>query len=235
MWRLDRRTCATLALMTLASLAGITPVDAQGEAVRESMSTGPPRARGRPRSARPRRDRAAVLILRARRLSMPLHAGVRCAPAPGRERSPRWSVAASRAAPGACRRRSPSRRRRPSARGLPRPRRGPGPRRSLRQHPQRHGRAHYSAGSHEPHLRQRRTRPVYARLPTPCLAPIRQSVRVRDVRAGGAIPRGLLRLGARRMAASGHAMPGVGRCNRGTRCTAPCSRRIRCTRARICG
>jgi hypothetical protein len=35
MSRLDRRTCATLALMTLASLAGIAPVDAQGEEVRE--------------------------------------------------------------------------------------------------------------------------------------------------------------------------------------------------------
>jgi hypothetical protein len=35
MWRLDRRAYATLALMALASLAGIAPVDAQGEDLRE--------------------------------------------------------------------------------------------------------------------------------------------------------------------------------------------------------
>ncbi len=36
MSRFERRTCATLALMTLASLAGIAPVNAQGERVREA-------------------------------------------------------------------------------------------------------------------------------------------------------------------------------------------------------
>src|ERR1035438_8366540 len=33
MWRFDHKTCATLALMTLASLVGMAPVDAQSEAV----------------------------------------------------------------------------------------------------------------------------------------------------------------------------------------------------------
>jgi hypothetical protein len=35
MWRLDRRACATVALMALASVAGIVPVDAQGEDLRD--------------------------------------------------------------------------------------------------------------------------------------------------------------------------------------------------------
>ena len=34
MWKLDRRASATLALMALTSLAGITPLDAQGEELR---------------------------------------------------------------------------------------------------------------------------------------------------------------------------------------------------------
>ena len=33
MWRFDHKTCATLALMTLATLVGMVPVDAQSEAV----------------------------------------------------------------------------------------------------------------------------------------------------------------------------------------------------------
>src|SRR5580700_6952110 len=36
MWKLDRRTSATLALLTLAGVAGITPVAAQGEELRET-------------------------------------------------------------------------------------------------------------------------------------------------------------------------------------------------------
>ena len=35
MWRFDHKTCATLALMTLAGLVGMAPVDAQSEAVRD--------------------------------------------------------------------------------------------------------------------------------------------------------------------------------------------------------
>src|SRR5271170_1226143 len=35
MWRVDRRACATVALVALASLAGIAPIDAQGEDLRE--------------------------------------------------------------------------------------------------------------------------------------------------------------------------------------------------------
>jgi hypothetical protein len=35
MWRLDRRACATVALMALASLAGIAPIDTQAEDLRE--------------------------------------------------------------------------------------------------------------------------------------------------------------------------------------------------------
>src|SRR5580700_9727731 len=35
MWRFDHKTCATLGLMTLASLVALAPVDAQSEAVRD--------------------------------------------------------------------------------------------------------------------------------------------------------------------------------------------------------
>jgi hypothetical protein len=41
MWRSDRRAYATLALMALASLAGIAPVDAQGEDLRERHEQRP--------------------------------------------------------------------------------------------------------------------------------------------------------------------------------------------------
>jgi hypothetical protein len=41
MWRLDRRAYATLALTALASLAGIPPVDAQGEDLRETHEHRP--------------------------------------------------------------------------------------------------------------------------------------------------------------------------------------------------
>jgi hypothetical protein len=41
MWRLDRRACATLALLALASLAGIGPVDARGDDPRERREHRP--------------------------------------------------------------------------------------------------------------------------------------------------------------------------------------------------
>jgi hypothetical protein len=55
MWRLDRRAYATLALMALASLAGIAPVDAQGEELRERHEQRPSEAARREAEARQRR------------------------------------------------------------------------------------------------------------------------------------------------------------------------------------
>jgi hypothetical protein len=55
MWRIDRRTCATLALMTLASLAGIAPVDVQAEELRRGPEHRP--AEGARREAAARQSR----------------------------------------------------------------------------------------------------------------------------------------------------------------------------------
>ena len=71
MWRSDRRAYATLALMALASLAGIAPVQAQGEALRERHEQRPSQGAQRESEAR----QSHRTILRRRRLSMPLHAG----------------------------------------------------------------------------------------------------------------------------------------------------------------
>lgn len=52
MWRSDRRAYATLALMALASLAGIAPVQAQGEALRERHEQRPSQGAQRESEAR---------------------------------------------------------------------------------------------------------------------------------------------------------------------------------------
>ncbi len=52
MWRSDRRACAALALMALASLAGILPVDAQGEELRQMHEHRPSEGERREAEAR---------------------------------------------------------------------------------------------------------------------------------------------------------------------------------------
>ena len=192
MWRFDHKTRAILALVTLASLVGIVPVDAQSEAQRDRneyrSSEGARQAAQRAAGTRqsrtyPARARATHTAARAEAS----YARLRQVANDHRElvgrgiREPRPAAVSAMGKPIS-----------PVAAECTRsPATSPGARSTsfVMATPQRHGRAHYSAGSHEPHLRQRRTRLVCARLPTPCLAPVRQSVRVRDVRAGGAVSR----------------------------------------------